>query len=268
MQKPFRHILFPRLTSTHLLLVVLLTGLVLLLMPACVHEPVLPVDPDPNDTTDNPIDTMDIDTMDMDTTGEPCNPEVVYFEKDVLPILRSNCAKSGCHDAITHEEDIILDSYANVIASDVIRAFDLNGSDLYEVITETDPDKRMPQPPNERLTAEQITVIAKWILQGAKDLTCDVNAGVCDTTAVSYSGFIAPLLANTCVGCHSGGAPSGGISLNTHAGVQAVALNGRLVGAVTWATGYKPMPFGAASKLPSCTIDKIKAWVNDGAPNN
>lgn len=257
------HRIVSRLTGTHALVLVLLTSLMLLMLPACMHEPVLPVDPDPNDTIDNPMDTMD-----MDTIGEPCNPDIVYFEKDILPILRSNCAKSGCHDAITHEKDIILNSYTNVMASDVVRAFDLNSSDLYEVITETDPDKRMPQPPNERLTTDQITIIAKWILQGAKDLSCDVNAGICDTTNVTYSGFIAPLLANTCVGCHSGDAPSGGISLNTHAGVESVALNGRLIGAITWASGYKPMPFGAAKKLPECTIDKIKAWVHDGARNN
>lgn len=267
MQKDTTHKMISRLTATHALAGILLTGLVMLMLPACEHEPVLPVDPDPMDTTGNPIDTMGMDTMDMDTIGDPCDPDVVYFEKDILPILRSNCAKSGCHDAITHEKDIILDSYQNVMASDVVRAFDLNSSDLYEVITETDPDKRMPRPPNERLTAEQITVIAKWILQGAKELTCDVNAGVCDTTNVTYSGFVAPLLSNTCVGCHSGPAPSGGISLNTHAGVQAVAQNGRLLGAITWAAGYQQMPRGS-SKLAPCTIDKIKAWIHDGAPNN
>ena len=231
---------------------------------ACEHETVVtPVDPgpdpDPVDTTGNPIDTTQ--------QGVPCDPNVVYFEMQILPLLKSNCAKSGCHDAITHEEDIILDSYENVMASDVVKPFDLGDSDMFEVITDSDPDDRMPPAPNQRLTTEQINLIAAWILQGAKDLTCDENAGQCDTTNITYSGFVAPLLTTYCVGCHSGGAPSAGITLNTHAGVQSVALNGRLYGAISHASGFQPMPRGSA-KLPQCTIDKVKSWINDGAPNN
>jgi mono/diheme cytochrome c family protein len=152
------------------------------------------------------------------------------------------------------------------MASDVVRPFKLNNSDMYEVITDNDPDDRMPQPPNERLTTAQIAVIAKWILQGAEDLTCD-EVGECNTTSISYSGFIAPLLINTCVGCHSGTAPSGNVLLSTYAGVREVALNGRLHGAITWANGYQQMPRGSG-QLPACTIDKIKAWIDDGAQNN
>jgi hypothetical protein len=257
----------PRDFSRFILGGILFLGFLILSLPSCMHEPFPPLGPDPGDTTDNPIDTMDIDTMDEDTFGIPCDPEVVYFAKDVLPILKSNCAKSGCHDAITHQEDIILDSYQNLMSSGIVVAYDLNSSDMYEVITETDPDKRMPEPPNEKLSTAQITLLSKWILQGAKDLTCDEMAGVCDTTSVTYSGFVASLLSTNCVGCHSGGAPAGNILLNSHAGVQAVALNGRLLGAITWASGYQQMPRNSA-KLSDCKIDKIKAWINDGAPNN
>jgi mono/diheme cytochrome c family protein len=198
----------------------------------------------------------------------PCDPSVVYFTTEVLPILRSNCAKSGCHDAITHEEGIILDSYQNVMNSDdVVEPFDLDDSEMFEKITEDDSDDRMPPPPNQRLTADQINTIATWILQGAKDLTCDDNTGGCNTNNITYSGFVAPLLTTNCVGCHSGGAPSGGITLNTHAGVQSVALNGRLYGAISHASGFQPMPRGSA-KLSQCTIDKVKAWIDNGAQNN
>ena len=125
----------------------------------------------------------------------------------------------------------------------------------------------MPQPPNQRLTADQIALVSKWIQQGAKDVTCDDASGQCDTTNVTYSGFVAPLLTTYCVGCHSGGSPSGNILLNSHAGVRTVALNGRLTGAITWANGYQPMPRGSG-KLSECNINKIKAWINDGALNN
>src|SRR5688572_12769544 len=127
-----------------------------LIMMACEHdtgvEPVGPgPGPDPIDTTGNPIDTST-------TGGTPCDPNKVYFEMEILPLLKSNCAKSGCHDAATHEEGIILDSYQNVMNSDVIEPFDLDDSDLYEVITEDDDDKQMPPPPNQRLNPDQINL--------------------------------------------------------------------------------------------------------------
>jgi len=236
-----------------------------LFLPSCTHESMIVVDPSPIDTTGNPTDTI-VNPIDT-STGIPCDVNLVYFSKDILPLLKSNCAKSGCHDAITHKEGIVLDSYQNVMGSDVIKPFDIDDSDLFEAITESDADKRMPPAPNQKLNGDQISLIARWILQGAKDLTCDEGAGQCVTTGISYSGFVAPLLSTYCVGCHSGGAPSGGISLTTHADVQAIALSGRLYGAMSWSPGFQQMPRGSA-KLPQCTIDKIKGWIDDGAPNN
>lgn len=255
-------ILIPAL-KTFCRLIILVTGLAVMTI-SCSHEPVVdptdPTDPtNPIDTTGNPIDTTD--------PGTPCDPNIVYFNTQILPLLKSNCAKSGCHDAITHEEDIILDSYENVMSSDVIAPFNLDDSDLFDKITEDDSDKVMPPPPNQRLSGEQIGLIAQWILQGAKNEMCDENPAGCNTDNITYAGFVQPLLASNCVGCHSGGAPSGGISLNTHAGVQSVALSGRLFGAISHATGFQPMPRNSA-KLPQCSIDKIKSWIDDGAPNN
>ncbi|HZV71293.1 MAG TPA: c-type cytochrome domain-containing protein [Saprospiraceae bacterium] len=242
----------------------ILSGLTVLFVPSCVHESL--IDPTPIDTTGNPIDTIE-NPADTTPTGTPCDPNVVYFGKDILPLLRSNCAKSGCHDAITHEEGIMLDSYEHVMGSDVIKPFDLHDSDLHEAITEDDNDKIMPPPPNQKLSGAQILLISKWILQGAKDLTCDEGVGLCVTTNVSYSGFVAPLLTTYCVGCHSGGAPSGGITLNTYNGVKAVAQSGKLHGAISWSTGFQKMPQGGA-KLAQCNIDKIKGWIDEGALNN
>ncbi len=238
------HMIFKRLSLVSLWMIFLLQG--------CTHEAVTPVIPD--DMEDN-------------TVGTPCDPGVIYFERDILPILRSNCAKSGCHDAESHQEDIILDNFQNVINSKVVKPFDLNDSELYEVITETDPDKIMPEPPNQSLSVNQIALIAQWIEQGAKALSCDDPEGPCSTDNISYSGFVAPLLSSNCIGCHSGGTPSGNIVLNSHSAVQTVALNGRLLGAITWAAGYQQMPKGSGM-LTACNIDKIKAWINNGAPNN
>lgn len=238
-----------------------LTILLLIQISACKHDPFIIEDDDMMviDTTDNPVDTM--------MTGDPCDPEVVYFELDILPILVSNCAFSGCHNEASAQDGVVLTSYEKVMETAEVSPFDLSEGDLYENITEDDLDKRMPPPPNAPLSAAQVNLIAKWILQGAENLSCDPNAGECNTVGISYTQDVRPVLQNSCVGCHSGSPPAANIDLSSHAGVAEIALNGRLVGAISHDPAYSAMPQGG-SQLPSCVIDQITAWVNDGAPNN
>jgi Planctomycete cytochrome C len=228
---------------------------------SCKHEPLLGDIITPIDSTDTIgiVDTIPIDT--------PCDPDSVYFEAQVLPILISSCAKSGCHDAASHEEGIIMDSYANVMQTAEVKPFDLNSGKLYEVITETDPDKRMPQPPNAPLTQDQIQLIANWIQQGAQNLKCDPDFGACDSLNVSFSQTLNPILNTYCVGCHSGPAASGGVSLDAYSGVKTVAQSGKLYGVISWETGFPQMPQGG-NQLDACTIAKFKSWIDAGAPEN
>ena len=94
------------------------------------------------------------------------------------------------------------------------------------------------------------------------------TGGGCETTGVTYLGTVAPLLqSNGCIGCHSGSAPSGNISLQSYSNVRANALNGKLYGAINHAAGFSPMPKGG-NKMSTCNISKIKAWVDAGALNN
>lgn len=229
---------------------------------ACKHQPWIPEGVNPQDTTG----TGGIDTT-GNTTGHPCSPDTIYFEMQILPILQSNCAMSGCHDAASAQDGVILTDYTNVMNTADVRPFDLDGSDLYEVITENDPDKVMPPPPNTLLSSDQISLIAQWINQGALNLTCDANAGGCDTTNISYANDIVPILTNSCVGCHSTGNPSTSVSLDNFNGVQAVALSGQLYGSLSWQSGYSPMPKNG-NQLANCEIEKIKAWIDAGALNN
>jgi mono/diheme cytochrome c family protein len=76
-----------------------------------------------------------------------------------------------------------------------------------------------------------------------------------------------PLLQSNCNGCHSQAALSGGVNLEGHNRVKIFADNGRLLGAVSHAAGFSPMPKGG-SKLPDCEINKIKSWINAGSPDN
>lgn len=89
----------------------------------------------------------------------------------------------------------------------------------------------------------------------------------CDTAVVTYSGSVVPVLLSNCISCHSGSAPSGGISLATYAAVKTQVDNGKLWGSVSHTSGFSPMPKNA-SKLNTCSLAKIKKWIDAGAPNN
>lgn len=204
-------------------------------------------------------------------SGQPIDT-TVCFQRDILPILRSNCAMSGCHDSQTRREGIDLTSYESMKNSKkrLVVAYDLHESKLYRAITEDDEDDddRMPPPPRPRLANDQIALIRRWILEGATNRDCskDTVGTGCDVSNVTYTGTIQPILQNNCLGCHSGSAPTAGVSLVGYTNVKKVANDGRLVGVTSHAQGYVTMPPGG--KLQNCAIEQIKKWVENGAPNN
>ena len=136
-----------------------------------------------------------------------------------------------------------------------------------EALLEDDEDKVMPRPPADPLEPEEIALIALWIQQGAQNLSCDSYSGGCDTTNVTYSGAIQPLLALKCQGCHSGASPQGGLNFTAWSVVNTVAMDGRLKGADNHQAWYTAMP-PSGGFLPQCEIDMISAWVQQGAPQN
>jgi len=191
-----------------------------------------------------------------------CDPNVVYFQQQILPLLLSNCAFSGCHDAASHEDGVILDSYINIMITGEIEPGDPYDSELFEKIIETDPDDIMPPPPNLPLTTAQINLIKNWILQGAQNNSC---VG-CDTTNVTYQSQIGNLIATRCQGCHSGSSPDGGISLTNYNEVKNEALFGFLEDAVLHNGNATNMPYNSG-QLPQCELDLIRIWIENGAPN-
>ncbi|MBX3257412.1 MAG: hypothetical protein KF862_25025 [Chitinophagaceae bacterium] len=89
----------------------------------------------------------------------------------------------------------------------------------------------------------------------------------CDTDNMRYSADILPIISTNCYSCHGNGTVTEGVDLDGYANLKARADNGDLLGAVTHAAGYTPMPYNLP-KLSDCDINKIKAWIRDGAPNN
>lgn len=199
-------------------------------------------------------------------TSSNCNPSVIYFEKDVLPIITSNCAYSGCHNAASHKDGVILDNYNNVIKTGKIKSGNASGSKFYQVMVDTDPKDVMPPPPATKLTSQQLKIISDWINQGAKNEKCTENSTSCVTTNMSYNNHIKPILAS-CVSCHKSGNVSGGVSLDTYQGVKSSVAGGKLLGSISWTAGSKTMPPGG-TKMSDCNIKKVKSWIDAGSPDN
>lgn len=227
---------------------IILTVGCLLALFACKHEPLIPEE----ETTVTPLPPV--------ITDNPCDPDTVYFQVDVLPILRSSCAFSGCHGGGSSEDGVELSNYSNVMATADVRPGDSDGSDLYEMITETDLSKRMPPPPYNALDSSQIAMVRKWIEQGAKNNSCSN----CDTTNITFSKNVQPIIQNNCIGCHSGSAASGGILLTNYNEINTRVQSGQLLGAIKHEFGYANMPDGQP-QLNQCLIDQIEIWIKNGA---
>lgn len=226
-----------------LLTAVLLLGLVI----SCTHEPFPPP----------PVPFGDDGIL---PPTDACDPDTVYYNRDIQPLLNANCAYAGCHDANTASKGVILSDYNSVINTADVREFDPEGSDLYEVITETDPSKRMPQPPNAPLSAAQISTVRTWIMQGALNNSCEE----CDTVDLTYANDLKRVFDNNCVGCHGGSNPEAGLSLASYLEVREAVLNTNLLARINGEPGVPVMPQGGL--MDSCRINKINRWAEEGMP--
>ena len=86
----------------------------------------------------------------------------------------------------------------------------------------------------------------------------------CDTVGVKYNADILPVITANCYSCHANGIVNGDVNMDGYATLKAQADNGNLIGVITHASGYPPMPDNGG-KLSDCEISKIKAWIAAGA---
>jgi hypothetical protein len=170
---------------------------------------------------------------------------------------------SGCHNGNNSELPPLM-SYENI--SKLVNAGNPMKSKLHKVLIATPgSEQAMPPKPRDPLSKSQIDMISLWILQGAKNTTCQNSD--CDTSNVTFVGTILPITDTYCKGCHSGTHPSGGISLTDYATIKNSVESQRFMGAIEQLTGYSPMPQGG-NKLSDCAIRQLKIWINNGMPNN
>ncbi|MDZ7777112.1 MAG: c-type cytochrome domain-containing protein [Bacteroidales bacterium] len=237
--------------------ILFLTLISLFIFWSCTHEPSQTVEPASGNNNGG-------DNGDDSTQVAECDPDTVYFKNEILPLLQSSCGTTGCHDAATATDGVILTDYENIMNTGDVEPFDAADSDIYEMITDNEDDERMPPPPNSRLSQEKIDRIAAWINQGALNNGCE--QADCDTVNVSYAETIAPVFESFCVGCHDEATANGGVVIETYDQREMVASSGALHGVINGTDGYPQMP--PSNTLPGCEKAQIEKWISDGAPNN
>lgn len=189
---------------------------------------------------------------------DTCDPNVIYFEQDVLPIFIQSCTTPGCHNVPTDANDEIqLTDHASITD-------DHHFADILEAITDNDPEDVMPPDSMPPLTAEQIAIIQAWMNAGAPNNSCESG---CDTSNVTYAGAIRPIIEQRCLNCHSGASPDGDLDFSTWQDLNSAAGDGRLESAITHTGSAASMP-PSGPMLSQCRIDQFMLWIQDGAPNN
>jgi len=97
-------------------------------------------------------------------------------------------------------------------------------------------------------------------------------ASTCDTTSITYSHDIAPIIIANCYGagssCHNVGGISG-FDYTSYTGVIVNVPSGALLNDINWTPlrGNNDMPKDAG-KLDQCDINKITRWIDEGYPDN
>lgn len=101
-------------------------------------------------------------------------PETVSYYKDIRPVFQAKC--QGCHQPAKAKADYIMTEVAALVAGGESGAAIVPGkpdeSHLLELVVPAAGEKRPEMPPkDEPLTDYEVSLVKKWVEQGAKDDT-------------------------------------------------------------------------------------------------
>ena len=92
--------------------------------------------------------------------------------------------------------------------------------------------------------------------------------GPCDTTNVTFSGSIVPILQNDCYNCHSNkNAKLHGKNIRLEDYIDVKANAARTQASIKWEPGHIRMPQNGG-KISQCYIDTFDIWVGNDMPDN
>lgn len=223
-------------------------------------------------------------------TMTDCDSTIVYFQQQILPILQSNCAKSGCHTEKDRKHGVVLNSYENLMRTvefeeeeddeeehhhgrgrDRDREHDRGRDRDRERDRHSDNElvkvlqrNKMPPYPHKPLSTAQKNLIYQWVEQGMQNNSCEETVTIESNKMVSFTNDVFPIVQENCLGCHSEPNPSNGYDFSQPKVFQTIAKTGKVYLAISHADGATAMPF-LGDKLPQTKIDLIKKWIDEGA---
>jgi hypothetical protein len=127
----------------------------------------------------------------------------------------------------------------------------------------------MIRPDNIIFTFVIFTLLAGTIFFSCQSLNEEELFGNrdCDTSIVTYSESILPIIQNNCYECHSGTNPISFRNFEGYNNFEFYVSSGKVYGAVNHLSGFANMPKDR-NKLPDCELGKINKWIREGALNN
>ena len=126
---------------------------------ACTHKPFLPpaavTQGNNNNTNTHPIDSTP--TVDTTQTKDVVDTSVC-FQRDILPMLQSSCAISGCHNAASAKDGYVYTSYKTIMAKGIV-AGNASSSKTYTYCL----SGKMPKSPVPHLDSTKLSLLKRWI---------------------------------------------------------------------------------------------------------
>ena len=203
----------------------------------------------------------------LSPTYSYCDSDSVYYKNSIAPLLGASCGSSdiNCHHGSSNQnEGVDLSSWYSIMHSgeeDLIQPGNPYNS---KIIEEIDEGNMPPGTSTYSIGNDERELLIKWIEQGAKNNACIES---CDTSNLSFSEDIAPIISLNCSSCHSGASPDGNLLLTDYSSIFEASVNGNLLDAINWQGSVLAMPY-QGNKLSDCNISMIQVWVNNGAPEN
>ncbi len=215
----------------------------------------------------------------------------VSFEREVAPILKENCLR--CHGEGQGSAGLRMHTFQAIAQGGrsgplAVARQPQHSLILARMLAEQDM-ARMPQGAA-RLPDEKISVVARWIEQGAKFDGENQEAPIGDSTVVkkppvkvvradgtetvSFKDDVAPWMVNVCLGCHSDRNARGGYSLETFEKLLEGGETGNTVIAgdpdksyiVDLVLRQKPMKMPAGqAQLKQSQARALETWIREGA---
>lgn len=88
----------------------------------------------------------------------PCKPDIIYLERDISPILITNCVLSNDPKKQSAQKRVVLTDYEKFKYTVIVRPFILDKSKISEVTVDDDNTDKMPLAPLDPLNPDYVNM--------------------------------------------------------------------------------------------------------------